>query len=100
MKREEMDSLIRNALWQDVTEQEPSAEVRAGLLAKAEAHTADSDPVVGASIPPLVNGLREVRPTLYGGVRLPELEAELMDFFGAAQQRLITMWMLSDGSRY
>jgi|PlaIllAssembly_1097288.scaffolds.fasta_scaffold267590_2 hypothetical protein len=100
MKREEMDGLIRDALRQNVTEQEPSENVRAGLLAKAEAYNAESEMVVGAPIPPLVNGLREVKPALHGAVRLPELEAELLDFFGAAQQRLVAAWMLSGNSRY
>ena len=100
MKREEMDGLIRDTLRQNVTEQEPSAGVRTDLLAKAAAQNAESEMVVGASIPPLVNGLREVRPTLHGAVRLPELEAELLDLFGVAQQRLIAMWMLSGSSRY
>jgi hypothetical protein len=101
VKREAMDGLIQEALRRDVAEQEPSAEVRAGLLAKAEAHNdAESGQVVGASIPPLVNGLRDVRPTLYGAVRLPAFEAELLDLFGVAQQRLVAVWMLSGGSRY
>ena len=100
MKREEMDCLIRDALRQNVTGQEPSADVRADLLAKAEAHNAESEMVVGASIPPLVNGLREVRPTLHGAVRLPELEADLLDLFGVAQQRLIATWLLSSSTRY
>jgi hypothetical protein len=100
MKREEMDYLIRDALRRDVTEQEPSADVRDGLLAQAAVYNAQSELVVGASIPPLASGLRDACPTLPGSIRLPELEAELMDFLGVAQQRLIAMWMLSDGSRY
>jgi len=100
MKREEMDGLIRDTLRQDVTEQEPSTDVRSGLLAKAEAYNAESEMVVGASIPPLANGLREVKPMLHGSVRLPELEAELLDFFGATQQRLVAAWMLSSHTRY
>jgi hypothetical protein len=100
MKREEMDGLIRDALRQNMTEQEPSAEVRADLLAKAKARNAVSELVVGAPIPPLANGLREVKPMLHSPVRLPELETELMDFFGAAQQRLVATWMLSGNSRY
>lgn len=100
MKREEMDHLIKDALQCDVLEQEPSAEVRASLLEKAEAHTAESEVIVGAPIPPLVNGLREARPMLPGAVCLPELEAELLDLFDTAQQRLIAVWMLSSSSRY
>ena len=100
MKREEMDGLIRDTLRQNVTEQEPSAGVRTDLLAKAAAQNAESEMVVGASIPPLVSGLREVKPVLHGSVRLPELEADLLDFFGAAQQRLIAAWMLSSNTRY
>jgi hypothetical protein len=100
MKREEMDYLIRDVLRQNVSEQEPSADVRAGLLAKAEEQNAESEMVVGVSIPPLVSGLREVRPTLYGSVHLPQLEAELLDFFGTAQQRLVAVWLLSNNSRY
>ncbi len=95
-----MDHLIRDALRRDVQDQEPSAEVRSGLLARATAHTAQSETVVGASIPPLVNGLREVKPMLHGSVHLPVLEVEFMDFFGSAQQRLIAVWMLSSSSRY
>jgi hypothetical protein len=101
MKREDMDQMIRDTVRQKVAEQEPAAEVRAKLLAKAEAHNAEMDEmVVGASIPPLVNGLREAKPLLSSAVRLPELETELMDFFGVAQQRLITVWLLSSNSRY
>lgn len=95
-----MDGLIRDALRQDVTEQEPSADVRANLLAQAEAYNAESEMVVGASIPPLASGLRDVKPILQSSVRLPELEAELLDFFGAAQQRLVAAWMLSNNTRY
>jgi hypothetical protein len=100
MKRDEMDALIRDALRHNVLEQEPPDELRASLLAKAEAYNAESEMVVGAPIPPLVNGLREAQPTLAGSVRLPELEAELIDLFGAAQQRLIAVWMLSGNARY
>ncbi len=100
MKREEMDCLIRDALQHDVTEQEPSADVRDALLAKAASQNARSELIVGAPIPPLVNGLREVKPALHSSVRLPELEAELLDFFGVAQQRLVAAWMLSSNTRY
>ena len=100
IKREAMDYLIRDALQHDVLEQEPSADVRDGLLAKAQEYNAQSEPVVGAPIPPLANGLRDVKPILSGAVRLPELEAELTDLFGVAQQRLVSMWLLSSNSRY
>ena len=100
MKQEAMDHLIRDALRRDVLAQEPAAGARDSLLAKAAADNAESEPVVGASIPPLVNGLREVKPTLHSAVRLPELEAELIDFFGSAQQRLVAMWILASSSRY
>lgn len=99
-KRDKMDSLIRDSLRHNVAEQVPSSEVRASLLAKAEVHNADSEIVVGASIPPLVNGLREAKPMLNGAVCLPQLEAELLDFFGAAQQRLVSVWLLSSHSRF
>ncbi len=95
-----MDYWIRETLRQDVSEQEPSADVRDGLLAKAEAHSAQTEQVVGTSIPPLVNGLRDAGPTLSSPVHLPELEAELMDFFGSAQQRLVSVWLLSMNTRY
>ena len=54
-----MDYLIRDTLRQDVSEQEPSADVRDSLLAKAEAHGVQTEQVVGTSIPPLANGLRD-----------------------------------------
>jgi hypothetical protein len=100
MTRDKMDGLIRDTLRQTVTEQGPAVEVRASLLAKAAAYNAESELVVGVPIPPLANGLREVKPMLHGAVRLPELEAELLDFFGAAQQRLVGVWLLSNNSRY
>jgi hypothetical protein len=100
MKRDEMDGLIRATFREEITEQEPSDNVRATLLARAEAQTNDGELVVGAAIPPLVNGLREAGPTSRNAVRLPELEAELLDLFGAAQQRLVSVWLLSNNSRY
>jgi hypothetical protein len=100
MKRDGMDDLIRDVLRRDVLEHEPAADVRDGLLAKAEAYNAQSELVVGTSIPPLVNGLRDARPTLSVSVRLPEFEAELLDFFGSAQQHLVAVWLLSSSSRY
>jgi hypothetical protein len=100
VKREEMDYLIRDTLRHDVGEQEPSADVRDDLLAQAAAYNVQSEPVVGASIPPLANGLRDVSPTLSGPIRLPELEAELIDLFGAAQQRMVSIWLLSTNTRY
>ncbi len=100
LRQEAMDNLIRDALRQNVTEQEPAVSVRDGLLSRAAVHNAESEPVVGAAIPPLANGLRDVRPTLHDAVCLPDFEAELMDLFGAAQQRLIAVWMLSGSSRY
>ena len=100
IKREAMDYLIRDALRHEVVDQEPSPSVRDNLLAKAEAHNVQSEIVVGSSIPPLVNGLREAKPALQGSVRLPELEAGLLDLFGVAQQRLIATWMLSSNTWY
>ena len=100
VKREAMDNLIRDALRQDVTAQEPPVSVRDDLLARAEANNAESEPVVGASIPPLANGLRDTRPALHDAVRLHHFDSELMDIFGAAQQRLIAVWILSGSSRY
>jgi hypothetical protein len=100
VKREAMDYLIRETLRQDVGEQEPSADVRGSLLAKAEAHGVQTEQVVGTSIPPLVNGLRDTSPIMYGSVRLPELEAELMEFFGSTQQRLVSIWLLASNTRY
>lgn len=100
MKREAMDGLIRDAIRQNVMELEPSADVRVALLTKAEADSVESEVVVGAPIPPLSTGLRETRPAPRSSVRLPELEAELLDFFGAAQQRLVAVWLLSGSSRY
>jgi hypothetical protein len=100
VKREAMDYLIRDTLRQDVSEQEPSADVRNSLLAKAEAHSAQTEQVVGTSIPPLASGLRDVSPIVSGSIRLPEFEAELMDLFGSAQQRLVTVWLLSLNTRY
>jgi hypothetical protein len=100
MTQDKLDGLIRDTLRQTATEQDPATDVRASLLAKAAAYNAESELVVGAPIPPLVNGLREVKPTLNGAVRLPALEAELMDLFGAAQQRLVSVWLLSSNSRY
>jgi hypothetical protein len=100
MKREEMDGLIRDTLQHDVLAQEPAVQVRDELLARARAHNdAQAEAVVGASIPPLVNGLRD-KPTLSSSVHLPELDVELVDFFGTAQQRLMAVWMLSGSSRY
>jgi hypothetical protein len=99
MRREDMDHLIHNTIRQSVTEQEPSAGVRDSLLAKAAAHNVHAEPVVGPSIPPLVNGLREARlPT--SSVRLPEFEMELMDIFGSAQQHLVSVWLLTSSARY
>jgi len=100
VKREAMDYLIRDTLRQEVSTQEPSACVRDNLLAKAEAHGSQTEQVVGTSIPPLANGLRDVSPTASGPVCLPELEAELMDLFGSAQQRLVSVWLLSTNTRY
>jgi hypothetical protein len=100
VKREAMDYLIRDTLRCDVSEQEPSTDVRDSLLAKAEAQSADTEQVVGSSIPPLVNGLRDAEITSSSPVRLPEVESELMDLFGSAQQRLATMWLLSLNTRY
>ena len=100
VKREVMDYLIRDTLRQDVTAQEPSADVRDSLLAKAEAHSSQTEQVVGTSIPPLVSGLRDVKPIVPGSVRLPDFDAELMDLFGSAQQRLVTVWLLSLNTRY
>jgi len=95
-----MDYLIRDTLRHDVSEQEPSADVRDSLLAQAEAHGAQTEQVVGSAIPPLVNGLREAEITSSSPVRLPELEAELMDLFGSGQERLVSVWLLSTNTRY
>ncbi len=95
-----MDHLIRETLCHDVTEQEPSANVRDKLLAQAVAPSAESKQVVGSAIPPLVSGLRENTTTAANAVRLPEFESELMDFFGSAQQRLVSMWILSTSTRF
>jgi hypothetical protein len=100
VKRESMDYWIRETLHQDVSEQEPSADVRDSLLARAEAHTADTEQVVGSAIPPLVNGLRDASAMSSSLVRLPEVEAELTDLFGSAQQRLVAVWQLSINARY
>jgi hypothetical protein len=73
--------------------------VRDSLLTRAAAHNAQSETVVGSSIPPLVTGLRDShRPT--SSVRLPELELEFVDLFGSAQQRLVSVWMLAINNRY
>jgi len=95
-----MDYLIRDTLRHDVSEQEPSADVRDSLLAKAEAHSAQTEQVVGSSIPPLTNGLRDAEVISSSPVRLPEFEAELMDLFDAAQQRLVAVWLLSLNTQY
>ena len=100
IRREAMDYIIRDTLRCDVGEQEPSADVRDSLLAKAEARSVQTEQVVGTSIPPLISGLRDVKPTVSGSVRLPEVEADFMDLFGAAQQRLVTVWLLSLNTRY
>jgi|GEM_PF-2760529 len=100
VKREAMDYLIRDTLHQEVSAQEPSACVRDNLLAKAEAHGSQTEQVVGTSIPPLANGLRDASPSISGPARLPELEADLMEFFGSTQQRLVSIWLLASNTRY
>jgi hypothetical protein len=100
VRREVMDYLIRDTLRCEVGEQEPSTGVRDSLLAKAEAHSVQTEQVVGASIPPLANGLRDAEVFSSSSVRLPEIEAELMDLFDAAQQRLVAVWLLSLNTRY
>jgi len=96
-----MDNLIRATLRQHVDAQEPSEEVRGSLLARAEASQAWTDEqVVGTAIPPLVNGLRDSNPVLPRTARLPEFETELTDLFGSAQQRLVSVWLLSINARY
>lgn len=52
-----MDNLIRSTLQAEIMDQEPSAAVRASVLAEAAHVRARS--AVGPSIPPLANGLRE-----------------------------------------
>jgi hypothetical protein len=100
VKRDKVDGFIQAALRDQVVAQEPASEVRASLLTKAEAQNAEAETVVGASIPPLATGLRETRPVLQGAAHLPGFEVDLLDLFGAAQQRLIAVWLLSNNTRY
>jgi hypothetical protein len=99
MDKNGMDQLIKSALHQQVTDQEPAAEVRAGLLARAAIEAAQTEQVLGTPIPPVVSGLREARPI----VNLPcwlEVEDDLMEFFGSTQQRLVSVWLLASNIRY
>ena len=52
-----LDNLIRSTLQAETIDQEPSASVRASMLAKAAQVCSRS--AVGPSIPALANGLRE-----------------------------------------
>ena len=99
MKRDGMDHLIAEALRQQIAGQEPTEEVRAALLARAATQPAQTEQVVGTPIPPVMNGLRETRPTV-NLPRWPEVEGDLMELFGPTQQRLISVWLLASNSRY
>jgi len=99
IRREAMDYIIRDTLRCNVGEQEPSADVRDSLLVKAEARSVQTEQVVGTSIPPLVNGLRESQP-ISGAIYRPEFEVDLMEFFGSTQQRLVSVWLLALNNRY
>ena len=66
----------------------------------SENHKKETELVVGSAIPPLANGLRETGPAASNMARLPEPDADLVDLFGLAQQRLVTVWLLSTSARY
>ena len=94
-----MDHLIKDTLYQQVADQEPGDEVRSELLARAATQPIQTEQVLGPSIPPVANGLRDTRPVV-NLPRWPELEDDLMEFFGSTQQRLVSVWLLTSASRY
>lgn len=99
MNKDGVDQLIKNVLHREVVDQEPAEGVRADLLARAASQPAQDEQVLGTSIPPVVNGLREARPMM-GLPCWPEVEDDLMELFGSPQQRLVSVWLLASNTRY